>query len=391
MVSFALFRSKSIIRYCAKTKESAAEIIGPTFQEIFETMPPEIRPEKRRGSFEFFFRNHSRIVVFGTDAQSFDRGRGPGTGLLVFDEYAFFQDLPSIESALIPTLITTGGRTLYLSSPPRKPGHPAVQRIRTAEKDGRLTTDTFWNNPRINHEEVIAFECSRLGVSREGLLASAYFRREYLAEILEDEGEFFNAEWFKFLDAPPEGVRWVRSWDTAATAAGDGFDPDWTVGVKIGVQIMPDKTRRVIIADVNRFRKNPGETEAAMRAQCELDGPDVAVVTEQEPGSAGKLVVHHNKTRTFFGREVHAIRRTGDKASYWRALATIASAGGVYLVRGNWCDDFVRELCGLPIGHDDAADAAALGYYWLASKNQTDINRDVAKPSIVSGLRAIGI
>jgi hypothetical protein len=200
MVSFALFRSKSIIRYCAKTKESAAEIIGPTFQEIFETMPPEIRPEKRRGSFEFFFRNHSRIVVFGTDAQSFDRGRGPGTGLLVFDEYAFFQDLPSIESALIPTLITTGGRTLYLSSPPRKPGHPAVQRIRTAEKDGRLTTDTFWNNPRINHEEVIAFECSRLGVSREGLLASAYFRREYLAEILEDEGEFFNAEWFKFLD-----------------------------------------------------------------------------------------------------------------------------------------------------------------------------------------------
>jgi predicted phage terminase large subunit-like protein len=392
-VLLAILKSKSIIRYCAKTKESAAGIIGPTIGQIIETMPPELRP-KKHGEFEWIFPNGSRVVVFGTDAQSFERGRGPTTDLLLLDEYAFYQDLEGVEAALLPSLQTTGGRVLYLSSPPTSMAHPAAQRIRTAQNTDRYVTDTFWSNPRINHEEIISAEAARLGMTREQLLSSVQFRREYLAELLSDSGVFFHGEWFagRVLDEAPGGVSWVRSWDTAATEDSGSNNPDWTVGVKVGIQTQPDKSRRVIIADVKRFRKGPGETEKQMALTAQLDGVEVPIILEQEPGSAGKMVVHQNKTRVFFGHTVHSMRKTGAKPTYWSQLATQAEVGNLYLVKGDWNSAFINELLSIPTGHDDQADAASQGFAWLAARGVNEkIKTEAVAPNIQSKMRAIGM
>ncbi len=190
------FVKRPIIRYCAKTKESAVGIVKPAWDFITSTMPPEMRPTQGRTDYEWVFpQTGATFVLFGTDAQSFTKGRGPRTDLQFLDECGFYQDLVSVESALLPSLQTTGGRALYLSTPAESVGHPYTQRIYAAMASGRYVHDTFWSNPRVNHEGVIEAERTRLGMTREVFLLCTYFRREYLAEILTDTSRAAMPAW----------------------------------------------------------------------------------------------------------------------------------------------------------------------------------------------------
>ena len=186
----------AVIRYCAKTKDSAVAIVSPAWDALVSTMPEEMRPVKGRNDFEWLFpTTGATFVLFGTDAQSFAKGRGPKTTVQFFDEAGFYQDLVPVESALLPSLQTTGGRALYLSTPAESVGHPYTARIYAAMAAGRYQHDTFWSNPRVNHEAVIEAERTRLGMTREQFLACTYFRREYLAEIVTDEGRAALPAW----------------------------------------------------------------------------------------------------------------------------------------------------------------------------------------------------
>lgn len=190
----------AVVRYCAKTKDSAVAIVSPAWDALVATMPEELRPVKGRSEYEWRFPSTgSTFVLFGTDAQSFAKGRGPRTDLQLLDECGFYQDLVPVESALLPSLQTTGGRALYLSTPAESVGHPYTSRIYAAMASGRYVHDTFWSNPRVNHEAVIEAERTRLGMTREQFLACTYFRREYLAEIVTDESRAAMPAWTKAL------------------------------------------------------------------------------------------------------------------------------------------------------------------------------------------------
>lgn len=177
----------SIIRYCAKTKDSAVSIVSPAWNFLVSTLPDHVRPIKGRNEFEFIFpTTGSTFYLFGTDAQSFSRGRGPKTTIQFFDECAFYQELNSIESALLPSLQTTGGKALYLSSPPESLAHPFVKRVYAARASNRFFHSTVYENPRVNPEAIIREEASRLGLSPEELVKTTYFRREYMAELVSE-------------------------------------------------------------------------------------------------------------------------------------------------------------------------------------------------------------
>ena len=217
----------AIVRYCAKTKDSAVGIVTPAWEMLVATMPEEMRPAKGRNEWEWAFPNGSRFILFGTDAQSFAKGRGPRTDLQLLDECGFYQDLVPVESALLPSLQTTGGRALYLSTPAESVGHPYTARIYAAQAAGRYQHDTFWSNPRVDHEAVIEAERTRLGLTREALLASTYFRREYLAEIVTDESRAALPAWTREAAAELVGD-WKRPayFDGySALDVGKGGDP----------------------------------------------------------------------------------------------------------------------------------------------------------------------
>ena len=189
-------KTRAVIRYCAKTKDSAVSIVGPAWSLLSSSMRDAIRPRQGRTDYEWVFPSTgATFVLFGTDAQSFGRGRGPRTDLQLLDECGFYQDLSAVESALLPSLQTTGGRALYLSTPAESVGHPYTARIYAAQAAGRYQHGTFWDNPRVNHEAVIEAERTRLGMARDVFLASTYFRREFKAEIVTDESRAAMPAW----------------------------------------------------------------------------------------------------------------------------------------------------------------------------------------------------
>lgn len=192
-VELCLAKAGAIVRYCAKTKESASAIVGPSMRIILEDIAPELRPKpKGRG---WVFPNGSELVVFGTDSQGMAKGRGARTDLQLYDEAGFYQDLEKTEQALQPAVQTTGGRTLYLSTPALSLGHPYTERIRAARGSGRYRHGTFWDNPRVDHGAIINEEANRLGQTRAAFVASTYFRREYLSELLAEATRMAIPSW----------------------------------------------------------------------------------------------------------------------------------------------------------------------------------------------------
>lgn len=202
----------AIIRYAAQTGKSAKAIIEPTMAQLLETMPEEVQPtpNSERGLYEW--PNGSVLVWAGTDNEQFERLRGPRAHLILLDESAFYADLERVESALLPQLTTTGGRVLYLSSPPETPAHPFVARYRAAQAHGRARHATLHDNPRLGPEGVARIaraEAERLGLTREELEASTYWQREFLARVVTEASRAVVPAWTE-ARAASLVVEWER-------------------------------------------------------------------------------------------------------------------------------------------------------------------------------------
>ena len=145
----------------------------------------------------------------------------------------------------------------------------------------------------------------------------------------------------------------VRYWDFAATEQKEGVDPDWTAGVLMGVE-----DGEYQVQDVQRFREGPAEVEVRVRAQAQIDGPNVPVRYEEEPGSAGKIVTDHYARHVLQGYDFRGIRSSGPKPERARPLAAAISNGLVGLrSEAPWVRDLVNEMRSFPLGtHDDQVD-----------------------------------
>ena len=138
----------------------------------------------------------------------------------------------------------------------------------------------------------------------------------------------------------------VRYWDFAATEQKEGVDPDWTAGVLMGVE-----DGEYQVQDVQRFREGPAEVEVRVKAQAQMDGPNVPVRIEQEPGSSGKIVVDHYARHVLPGRDFRGVRSSGNKAERARPLAAAISNGLVSLrSEASWVRDLVNEMRSFPVG-----------------------------------------
>jgi phage terminase large subunit-like protein len=187
---------------------------------------------------------------------------------------------------------------------------------------------------------------------------------------VEGNGKVFEKEWFtKYLDAEPPSLEWIRYWDLAATdptlPAAKTKKPAFTAGVKLALWFDETAGVRLVIGDSTRAQKEPTDRDLFIKATADLDGVGISQIFEREPGSAGKSQVNSFARTLLRGHDVREHRKTGDKPTMWRPLASLARVGGVYLVRGEWNRAFVAELVGLPFGWKDQADAAAGGYAWL--------------------------
>lgn len=188
-------------------------------------------------------------------------------------------------------------------------------------------------------------------------------------------GGFFRRGWFGILDKLDPAIgygRPVRRWDLAATPKTEANDPDWTAGAKAvrelskgGRPILDERMRpagATVIVDIARTRARSKDVEDLVEQTAELDGREVEIWIEQEPGSSGKARVEYFQRR-LRGYYVRGVRTDKKKAIRFGPFASQAEAGMVKLVRGYWNGPFLEEAESFRDPphtgtHDDMLDAA---------------------------------
>ena len=185
--------------------------------------------------------------------------------------------------------------------------------------------------------------------------------------------EFFDLEKIRWVDEVPEGKwRWIRSWDYAATAAKPGKDPDYTAGGLIGFL-----DGQFILADMERFREEPAQTEERVLRVAGVDGRQVAVVGEEEGGSSGKSVTTH-WSRALAGYSYTGFRPTGSKVERARIVASaIRNRNFLCVSGGKWVYPFIEEMRGFPSEglHDDQVDCVSQAVAALTDKKRPGVYR----------------
>ncbi len=176
-------------------------------------------------------------------------------------------------------------------------------------------------------------------------------------------GLIFKSDFFNIVDTVPVDAIRVRYWDLACTEGGG----DWLAGVCMSYS---PQERAFYIEDVVRGQWGAGEVEANVQLAAQLDGYQVAIRIEQEGGASGKLTIA-TFARLLGNYDFKGRPARGPKHGRWRRMVGAMERGNMYLVRGEWNQDFVNELVRLPGGkHDDQADAAAGAYAELVEMDR---------------------
>ncbi len=167
-------------------------------------------------------------------------------------------------------------------------------------------------------------------------------------------GGLFQRGDFEIVDAVPAGAKRCRAWDFAASKARPGRQPDWTVGLR-----MAEADGIFYVETVARGRWSPAEVERNLKNMATQDGPTVMIRMPQDPGAAGKADAE-TKIKLLAGFPLRVLSITGDKATRAKPASAQAEAGNVKLLRGDWNEAFLDEICAFPNAQfDDQVDAFA--------------------------------
>lgn len=206
---------------------------------------------------------------------------------------------------------------------------------------------------------------------RANLLALPLVEQERLLggnwKIRNAAGEVFKIDRFGVIDSEPEGYKWCRAWDLAATC---GDHSDYTAGVKVG----KGPTGRWCIADVARGRWDTSVRDDKITRTADLDGRRCRIHLPGDPGAAGTSQVVY-LVRALAGHSVTWDKVTGKKERRAGPFSSQVNAGNVDIVRAPWNGPFLHELDRFPEKgfHDDQVDAAADGFNELSGKRQAHV------------------
>lgn len=191
------------------------------------------------------------------------------------------------------------------------------------------------------------------------------FAGQYQQSPSAPEGNIFKPDQIEILPAlPVEPITWLTGWDFAASVPTIGKDPDYTVGMKLGMQ----RNGRWIIGDMTRMRGTPDKVEACLLNTTKRHGPGTRVDLPQDPGQAGKAQVL-SFTKLLAGYRVTSSPESGDKIQRAEPFAAQVNVGNVSMVKADWNDDVINEMRTFPNGaHDDIVDAGSRAFNALAGK-----------------------
>lgn len=222
---------------------------------------------------------------------------------------------------------------------------------KTRQGDAIFVPSSLTDNPSLDYESYKENLMHLLPADRERLLNGDW-------DVFE-QGEYFHREWFPVVTEAPKG-RTVRFWDRAATLD----DGDWTVGTKLTLS----NEGRWYVEDVVRGQWSSAGCEAIVAQVAAQDGRAIPIRMEQEPGSAGKDVIHTYRTRVLVGYNFDGIPSTGDKKVRATPCSSAAEAGNILILPGEWNRKWLDELALFPFGaNDDQIDSLSGAFKFLST------------------------
>ena len=173
-------------------------------------------------------------------------------------------------------------------------------------------------------------------------------------------GAMFKVDNIVICEVSPVKMRQVvRFWDKAGTAKGGAY----TVGVKMGI----DYDDRYWILDVVRGQWDAAARERMIEMVAKIDGYEVRIGVEQEPGAAGKESAQ-NTIKRLAGFKVQGDPATGDKETRADTFASQVNAGNASVLNKPWLHEYIEELRFFPRStYKDQVDASS-GAFAMLSK-----------------------
>lgn len=265
------------------------------------------------------------------------------------------------------------------ASNPGGRGHDWVRRRFIVEglKEGRVFVPSrMEDNPHLDQDEYDATLQALDPVTRRQLRHGDWDVRP--------DGDLFKRAWLRCIDVAPARPRFrVRFWDFASTEAKEGTDPDFTAGALLSWT----PGAGYVLEDLVAVRESPATVERIVRQTAERDAAlegGTETVIEEEGGASGKHMARHYLTGVLAGFTARAMRPTGDKVYYARALSAAAEGGQLALVRGAWVEDFINEAVAFPLGaHDDRVDATSKALAVIAQRLRA--TQDIGAPVSIPG------
>ena len=161
----------------------------------------------------------------------------------------------------------------------------------------------------------------------------------------------------------------VRYWDTAATKARAGTNPDWTTGA-----LMATRGKYYYMIHEVHMRGTPAEVVAVIKATAQKDvdraNMSTTVYIEQEPGGAGVYVARDYASH-LAGFKYLPDKVTGPKEERAAPLSTAMQNGIVYCLPFAGRDATFDELEGFPgVEKKDRVDAWGGAFAMLSGKRK---------------------
>lgn len=195
----------SLVKYCCSKQVDARGIIRPLIREIITSCPQELRPIFKVQERAWVFPNGSRIELTGLDGGRAESIRGGSCNLAIIDEAGLVNDLKYIvTSILLPTTLTTKGKIILASTPPKTSAHPFIDYVNVARIQNNLVTKTIYDNPQIDKDELQKI------IDENGGASSITFRREFMCHVILDQDSAVVPEF-----TPELKERIVVEWERA--------------------------------------------------------------------------------------------------------------------------------------------------------------------------------
>lgn len=189
-IEHALKNKYSHIRFAAPTQKQLKEIIQPIMVKILQDCPDNIKPDFKSQDNKYVFHNGSEIHIAGCDNGNAENLRGHESDLNLIDEAGFIDDLEYVlKDILMPQTLTTGGRTIISSTPPRTPAHYFQRLCMEAVQSDYYSKFSVYDNSSLFPETIEEY-CNEAGG-----INSTTWKREYLCEFVVDEQIVVIPEW----------------------------------------------------------------------------------------------------------------------------------------------------------------------------------------------------